>query len=137
MDTQDLALPKQDVWLKKRGTQWKLRIPAGVGGRNIGDSICGGGGQGVDQVHRDLDGQYIVEIVQVVSVRENRSLEEFSIVINKMEDDGWSSLFSWFSQSQPQDSSTHPPPPESKYQWRTLECAPPAPGCWRGPTQRR
>jgi len=96
LDTHDLALLRQDVWLRKRGTQWELKIPAGVGGKNIGGMTQYVEVEGRDEVKRELarftgiEMERMVEMVKVVSVRESWSLEEFSIVIDRMEDDGWS-----------------------------------------------
>lgn len=95
LDTQDLALLREDVWLRRRGTLWELKIGAG-GRRNTG---------GMTQ-YREVDGKEkvqeevarftsvgldkMVEMVRVVAVRESWVLEELSVVIDRMVDDGWS-----------------------------------------------
>ena len=75
MDTQDLVLPKQDMWLRKMGTQWELRIPAGVGGRNIGRMTQYVEVEGREEVIRELarmedDGWSVGEVKLIVKRKE-------------------------------------------------------------------
>ena len=92
-DTDQFDLLKQDIWLRKRGDQWELKIP-------LGDNFTGGLTQ-----YREVEGLENVEIeikkaintrpeeldvlVKVSSTRENWKLEKFNIVIDRLVEDGW------------------------------------------------
>merc|ERR1712096_499748 len=78
-DTEDLTLLRGDVWLRRRGTQWELKVPTGE---------CGRSGGGMTR-YREVMGK-MVEMVRVVAVRESWIMGELSVVIDRMEDDDWS-----------------------------------------------
>ena len=112
-DTEDLALLRGDVWLRRRweqvivvvwwvtcfhcrGTQWELKVPTG-------ECVRSGGGMtqyrevmGRKEVEREVamftmvDMDKMVEMVRVVAVRESWIMGELSVVIDRMEDDDWS-----------------------------------------------
>ena len=111
LDTQDMDLLRVDVWLRRRwemgsglvgecfhcrGTLWELKIPAGEGGRNTGGMTQYKEVMGREEVEREvamftrIDMDKMVEMVKVVAVRESWTMGEFSVVIDRMEDDGWS-----------------------------------------------
>jgi len=92
LDTEDLVLLRQLVWLRKRGSQFELKIPIG------GDKTSGMTHkevEGKEEVGREVaklttvDLDAMVELVKVVSVRESWSFGEFSIVIDRMTEDDW------------------------------------------------
>jgi len=92
LDTKDLVLLRQLVWLRKRGSQYELKIPIG------GDKTSGMSHkevEGKEEVGREVakfttvELDAMVELVKVVSIRESWSFGEFSIVIDRMTDDDW------------------------------------------------
>jgi len=92
LDTKDLVLLRQLVWLRMRGSQFELKIPIG------GDKTSGMTHkevEGKEEVGREVaklttvDLDAMVELVKVVSVRESWSFGEFSIVIDRLTDDDW------------------------------------------------
>jgi len=95
LDTQDMTLLRQDVWLRRRGCEWELKIPAGVGGDNGGGMTEYKEVEGKEEVEREVAKftsiglSSMVELVKLGAVRECWRLEEFSIVIDKMDEDGW------------------------------------------------
>jgi len=95
LDTQDMTLMRQDVWLRKRGRDWELKIPVGVGRDNSGGMTEYKEVEGKEEVEREVAKftgvglSNMVELVKLGTVRECWSLEEFSIVIDKMDEDGW------------------------------------------------
>jgi len=95
LDTQDLALLRQDVWLRIRGTLWEVKIGAG-GRRNTGGMTQYREVEGKGKVQKEVarftsvDLDKMVEMVRVVAVRESWVFEELSVVIDRMVDDGWS-----------------------------------------------
>jgi len=92
LDTKDLVLLRQLVWLRKRGSQFELKIP--IGG-DITSGMSHKEVEGKDEVGREVakfttvDLDAMVELVKVVSVRESWSFGEFSIVIDRLTDDDW------------------------------------------------
>jgi len=95
LDTEDLALLRQDVWLRRRGTLWEVKIGGGAR-RNTGGMTQYREVEGKDKVQEEVarftsvDLDKMIEMVRVVSVRESWVFEELSVVIDRMVDDGWS-----------------------------------------------
>ena len=97
-DTADLALLRQDCWLRKRGDKYELKV-APEGQHHTQSSV------GMTQ-YREISGKSDVEselvkitntaldemtrLCVVDAVREAWKLGDFNIVIDRLEDDGWS-----------------------------------------------
>ena len=98
LDTNDLELLKSDHWLRRRGEKYELKIP--LRGRiHARDSI------GMTQ-YREVSGKDMVaeeisniietkiedltSLVKILTTRESYELDGCNIVIDTLEDDGWS-----------------------------------------------
>jgi len=95
LDTKELVLMRRDVWLRERGSQLELKIPAGVGGCNTNGMTEYKEVEGNEAVESEIGKltnvqmNEMVPLVKVESVRESWRLGEFSIVIDRMLDDNW------------------------------------------------
>jgi len=96
LDTEDLALLRRDVWLRRRGDVWELKVPACKNVRNTGGMTQYREITGRREVEKEVanlienDMDKMVEMVQVVAIRESWVLGEFNVVIDRMKNDGWS-----------------------------------------------
>ena len=92
-DTDHFDLLKRDIWLRKRGDDWELKIP-------LGDNLMGGFTQyrevvGLEKISNELKNAInkrpneLDVLVQFSSTRENWKLEKFNIVIDRIVEDGW------------------------------------------------
>lgn len=96
-DTDHFDLLKRDIWLRKRGDNWELKIP-------LGDNSMGLKSVGFTQ-YREVEGLENIAneiknatnkrpdelnvLVRVSATRENWKLEKFNIVIDRIVEDGW------------------------------------------------
>ena len=93
-DTEHLDLLRQDVWLRKRGETWEIKIP-------LADNFHTKGMTqyrevlGLPKIKTELkkfvsqNPEELNVLVKVSSKRENWKLKKFNIVIDRILDDGW------------------------------------------------
>ena len=98
LDTSDYQLMRMDYWLRRRGEKYELKIPPE-------DKVHKREGVGMTQ-YREVEGREEVQaviskllnksvdelttLVKVAAVRELYSFEDFSISIDRIQNDGWS-----------------------------------------------
>ena len=98
LDTSDYQLMRMDYWLRRRGEKYELKIPPE-------DKVHKREGVGMTQ-YREVEGREEVQaviskllnkcvdelttLVKVAAVRELFSFEDFSISIDRIQNDGWS-----------------------------------------------
>jgi len=96
MDTEDLILLRRDVWLRRRGALWELKVPAGKDQRNTCGMTQYSEVTGRKEVEREvikfteIEMDKMMEMVKVVAVRESWVMGEFNVVIDRLDNDNWS-----------------------------------------------
>ena len=98
LDTSDYQLLRKDYWLRRRGEKYELKIPPedsvhkrdSVGLTQYTEVEGKEEVQGVLSKLLNLSVDELTSLVKISAVRELYSLEDFSISIDRIQDDGWS-----------------------------------------------